>query len=367
MKYYLNLFSPSTWDHFRNKGSKITGFSIAQKTQAKNISEDSIFLCYLVKVSRWVGALKTTSISFQDNDPIFMEENDKYVIRFKVDPLIIFDPIKGLPIKEEFIWNKLEWTKDKPIASPSWASHFQRSLREIPEKDGQFLYDLLIEQHKIQKDYSLTKLESRIIHKKTTIVTPSGEHEVDIPEDEEKNTDESNNIDIRESLKIQIAIAKIGAQMGYEIWIPRSDRTSLGNQIPTEVNKHLIDELPFSFDETSLRTIENIDVLWIKERSIVRAFEVEHTTAIYSGLLRMSDLLSLLPNFNINLHIVAPEEKRERVLKEINRPTFFILQSKSKMKCTYISYDSIKKLLDTPNLQHTNHTILEEYEEEREF
>ena len=39
-----------------------------------------LVICYLVKVSRWVGALKTTSLSFQDNDPIFMEENDKYVI-----------------------------------------------------------------------------------------------------------------------------------------------------------------------------------------------------------------------------------------------------------------------------------------------
>jgi hypothetical protein len=39
----------------------------------------------------------------------------------------------------------------------------------------------------------------------------------------------------------------------------------------------------------------------------VRAFEVEHTTAIYSGLLRMADLLSLVPNMDIKLHIVAPE------------------------------------------------------------
>tara|TARA_Y100001970_G_C14156373_1_gene815805 strand:- start:393 stop:1496 length:1104 start_codon:yes stop_codon:yes gene_type:complete len=367
MKYYLNLFSPSTWDHSRKKGSKITGFSIAQKTQAKNISVDSIFLCYLVRVSRWVGILKTTSESFQDNDPIFMEENDKYVIRFNVDPMVILDPDKGLPIKEEFIWNQLEWTKDKPIASPSWASHFQRSLREMPEKDGEFLYNLLLEQNTNQKEYPLTKRENRIISRKTTIITPSGEHEVDIPDDDEINTIEEETIDIRDSLKIQIAIANIGAQMGYDIWLPRSDRTSLGDQIPDKVKNSLVEELPFAFDETSLRTIENIDVLWIEERSIVRAFEVEHTTAIYSGLLRMSDLLSLLPNFNINLHIVAPEEKRDRVLREINRPTFFILQSKSKMKCTYISYDSINKLKDTPNLQHTNHTILEEFEEEKDF
>ena len=46
-------------------------------------------------------------------------------------------------------------------------------------------------------------------------------------------------------------------------------------------------------------------------RSIVRAFEVEHTTAVYSGLLRMADLLALQPNMDIRLHIVAPDERRD--------------------------------------------------------
>ena len=41
-----------------------------------------------------------------------------------------------------------------------------------------------------------------------------------------------------------------------------------------------------------------------------RAFEVEHTTAIYSGLLRMADLLALQLNMQIRLHLVAPEERR---------------------------------------------------------
>ena len=58
------------------------------------------------------------------------------------------------------------------------------------------------------------------------------------------------------------------------------------------------------------------------KQSIVKAFEVGHTTAIYSGLLRMSDLLSLLPNFNINLHIVAPEEKREGFEPSIVLPLY---------------------------------------------
>ena len=71
----------------------------------------------------------------------------------------------------------------------------------------------------------------------------------------------------------------------------------------------LLDRLPLNYDETTLSTIEQIDVIWLKGHSIVRAFEVEHTTSIYSGLLRMADLLALQPNMNINLHIVAPDNR----------------------------------------------------------
>lgn len=72
----------------------------------------------------------------------------------------------------------------------------------------------------------------------------------------------------------------------------------------------------------TIRTIEQIDVICLKRRAIVRAFEVEHTTAVYSGILRMADLLALQPNMDINLHIVAPGARREKVFQEIQRPVF---------------------------------------------
>jgi hypothetical protein len=56
-----------------------------------------------------------------------------------------------------------------------------------------------------------------------------------------------------------------------------------------------------------------IDVLWLQGEAIVAAFEVEHTTTIYSGLLRMADLVSMQPNLKLDLFIVAPDERREYV------------------------------------------------------
>jgi hypothetical protein len=69
----------------------------------------------------------------------------------------------------------------------------------------------------------------------------------------------------------------------------------------------------------------NSDVLWVKTdfvANIVRAFEVEHTTSVISGILRMADLVTILPNISIKLYIVADEQRREKVYSEIRRPAF---------------------------------------------
>jgi hypothetical protein len=98
-----------------------------------------------------------------------------------------------------------------------------------------------------------------------------------------------------------------GEQMGMSIWIPKADRGPVQREW-----QPLLQRLPLNYDDTTLRTVERIDVFWLRRRSIVRAFEVEHTTSVYSGILRMADLLALQPNMDIKLHVVAPETKRKR-------------------------------------------------------
>src|SRR6185437_3104459 len=119
--------------------------------------------------------------------------------------------------------------------------------------------------------------------------------------------------------------------------------------------------LPLNYDDTTLDTIEQIDVLWLKGRSIARAFEVEHTTAVYSGLLRMADLLALQPNMDIRLHIVAPDERRYKVFREMQRPFFSLLERGTLSKsCTFISYESVGLIAGIEHLAHMNDSIVEE-------
>jgi hypothetical protein len=194
--------------------------------------------------------------------------------------------------------------------------------------------------------------------KTVTVTVPSDEDE-DEPEEVDKD-------EIRESLRVQAALAQIGSQMGFQIWLPKSDRARILTKWKPDEGV-LVDELPLSYDNTTLRIIEHIDVLWLKRRFIVRAFEVEHTTAVYSGILRMADLVALQPNMNINLHIVAPLNKREKVLREIQRPVFSLLEGGALSDiCSYLPYEKVEELLETKHLAHLSDSVIEDYAEKAE-
>ena len=62
---------------------------------------------------------------------------------------------------------------------------------------------------------------------------------------------------------------------------------------------------------------------------------------MYSGLLRMVDLLAL-QNMDIRLHIVAPEERREKAFHEMLRPVSLSwIACLCPASCAFISYDSV--------------------------
>lgn len=69
---------------------------------------------------------------------------------------------------------------------------------------------------------------------------------------------------------------------------------------------------------------------------------MEHTTSVYSGLLRLADLVSSQPHITIKLFIVAAKERKAKVVYELNRPVFRALLADS---CKYISYDKLEATL----------------------
>ncbi len=143
--------------------------------------------------------------------------------------------------------------------------------------------------------------------------------------------------------EIQYYLLRLGSEMGLDIWAARNDRSRSFNGEMFASLPGMVSVLPTQFNEATQRTIELIDVLWLKGNSIIAAFEIESTTSVYSGLLRMSDLIALQPNLDIKLYLIADRERREKVRQEITRPTFELLQKPLSKVCGFITFETLRK------------------------
>ena len=55
----------------------------------------------------------------------------------------------------------------------------------------------------------------------------------------------------------------------------------------------------------------------------------------------MADLIAMQPNLNIPLYLVAPDERREKVFAEVNRPVFSRLSPPMSQMCRYIAFSEL--------------------------
>lgn len=99
----------------------------------------------------------------------------------------------------------------------------------------------------------------------------------------ESDSKSNNAVDDRIHLKMQWSLIRLGKAEGCTVWVPENDRglSFRGNDFAACT----LAKLPnFGFDENARRIVRNIDALWINRNVITKAFEIESTTAIYSGL-----------------------------------------------------------------------------------
>jgi hypothetical protein len=366
MAYYIDLFSPETYEAFARSSRDVSGFRPRHIGVAERIKPGDIFVCYLTRVSRWFGLLEVAGGPFRDDRPIFTTENDPYTVRFHVREKVWLDVEHAIPIHDQVIWNTLSFTSKLHKDSLAWTGKVRGSLVRLDDADGKFLFEILTAQAQQQKPYPLDDQEARKL--KTHVVNrPDKVVSVSVPEDSGAAEEErAEPEETRDSIRVQALIARIGAEMGMQIWLPKADRTRVLKEWKPDDNQ-LLERLPLNYDDVTLRTIEQIDVIWLKRRAIVRAFEVEHTTSVYSGILRMADLLSLQPNMDIKLHLVAPDTRREKVFQEIRRPVFSLLDKGPLAEsCTYLSYESLETLAEERHLSHMADSVLDEYAEEAE-
>jgi hypothetical protein len=345
MNYWLDLFTGTTWQEFREAGANVSGFRAKQVKWAQRMKPGDIFLCYLTGVMRWVGALEVIGPS-TDTRQIWKDQD--FPVRFDVRPLVMLDPEHGVPM------DQLEG-RVKFFASSKDKGKFDGFVRSSLKlfqnpKDGELILSLLHEAEKkpISRPVDPKKLArkplykvepKRGVRKQVTLVS--------VPEPEASSVtvvseqQESGETYTTRHSEIQHDLLTLGAELGLDVWVARNDRSKKWNGVLLGSLPRILDELPTQFNEATTRTIELIDILWLAGNSIVAAFEVECTTSIYSGLLRMSDLLALQPNLDISLYLVAPDERRDKVEQEILRPTFSLREKPLSRICGFLPFSKL--------------------------
>ena len=139
-------------------------------------------------------------------------------------------------------------------------------------------------------------------------------------------------------VQVQTLLGSIGATKGYYIWIPKNDRARLDWTIT--VRFECSTTIPRRFHEIE-DILSEIDVVWIERdaRRLRALFEVEHSTPIYSGLLRFNDVHLMNPSSRTTYSIVSNDDKRSLFVRQLNRPTF--KTSRLAETCTFLEYPNV--------------------------
>jgi len=147
----------------------------------------------------------------------------------------------------------------------------------------------------------------------------------------------------RRHAQIQVALVEVGKQLGFRTWVAQNDRgIAYKGQTIAEMDTviaRLEDEQLVRAYADAQHAARLIDVIWFKNGKLMPAvIEVEHSTGVRSGLTRMKTLQDSLPPFPTRWVIAAPDEDRDKVLREAATPQFHSLQPK------YFPYSAIEEL-----------------------
>lgn len=156
--------------------------------------------------------------------------------------------------------------------------------------------------------------------------------------------------------EMQYHLLKVGKALGYDPIAASNDR----GKCYGEVNFSFISLSQFpemQLDKDTLSTVQLIDIVWFEKNSNkpVCAFEVEKSTSIYSGILRLSDLAFSFTDHQTSLFIIVPDNREKEVVMQLNRPSI----KNSNVIIKYILFSDLREHCDALCKFGDSHKILE--------
>lgn len=141
--------------------------------------------------------------------------------------------------------------------------------------------------------------------------------------------------------EVQGWLRDLGKALGYAVWIANNDKNR--QYLGSRLSEGCLENLPTQIRTSdAVDTVSLIDVLWVSKESekIVAAFEVEHSTSIYSGIVRMLDLALGVPEHaGAAFFLVAPDIREQDVRARFARPAFSRV---SELDVRYLGYSQLR-------------------------
>lgn len=157
----------------------------------------------------------------------------------------------------------------------------------------------------------------------------------------EKKAQQSAAEGDRTHTEIQAWLRDLGRALGFQVWIAANDhgRTHHGARLDDGCMGSLPAALAASPGGDAIRLI---DVLWLDDNGrVAAAFEVEHSTSIYSGIVRLLDLAFGAAEDNVRgLFLVAPDDREGEVRAQLLRPAFRHIAD---LRVRFLPYSALEK------------------------
>jgi type II restriction enzyme len=145
--------------------------------------------------------------------------------------------------------------------------------------------------------------------------------------------------------EVQGWLRDLGLALGFGVWIASNDRSR--SYAGGALGDGCAQTLPaWITGTTGADAVRLIDVLWLHPvgEGVAAAFEVEHSTSIYSGIVRMLDLAFAAPDRAVHgLYLVAPDDREHEVRAQLKRPAF---QRIADLQVRYLPYGELAKNRD---------------------
>lgn len=143
--------------------------------------------------------------------------------------------------------------------------------------------------------------------------------------------------------EMQYHLLKIGHSLGYDVISASNDRSRChdGNNFSFISLSNFPD---IGIDRETNNTIALIDVIWFQKNTnkIACAFEVEKSTSIYSGILRLTDLHCSFPEDPSSLFLIIPDNREKELVLQLGRPAI----KGNNLKISYILFSDLRKHCD---------------------